>query len=91
MALHVVDIRHEPTEEDRIMRGWLDARGLPTLTVLTKSDKLPRNAVQERVRSIRTELGLTDADPVVVFSAETRTGVDEIRAAIEKGALLSSF
>jgi len=88
LAVHIVDIRHAPSDEDVLMRGWLVARGLTTVTVMTKADKLKRSEVAERVRSLRADLSLSDADAVVVFSAETRTGVDELRAMLEKGTRL---
>ncbi len=88
LAVHIVDIRHAPSDEDQLMRGWLLARGLPTVTVLTKSDKLGRLEVQERVRAIRADLKMADDETAVVFSAENRTGVDELRAILEKGTRL---
>jgi len=88
LAVHIVDIRHAPSDEDLLMHGWLVARGLPTLTVLTKSDKLKRSEVAGRVRAIRGDLSLAESDTVVVFSAENRTGVDELRSLLEKGTRL---
>lgn len=84
LALHLVDIRHAPSPEDRQMRAWLVARGLPTVTVLTKADKLTRREIPERVKAIRLDLGLAEGEPCVVFSAEHRTGVDDLRALVEK-------
>ncbi len=82
LALHLVDIRHAPSAEDLLMRSWLVARGLPTVTVLTKADKLTRRETQAQEKAIRAALALADGDPAVVFSAETRAGVDALRALI---------
>ena len=90
MAVHIVDIRHDPSQEDLVMRDWLLSRGIPTVTVLTKSDKLSRAEVRERTAAVRSVLGLGEEDRTVVFSAETRTGVEELRSILEKGVALSA-
>ncbi len=84
MAIHIVDIRHEPSPEDQLMRGWLLSRGIRTITVLTKADKLTRMQVLERHAAIRASFALGEEDRTLVFSAENRTGVEELRAILEK-------
>lgn len=81
LVLHLLDIRHDPGEHDHQMIDWMQAEGLPYLIVLTKSDKLSRQAAGKRLLEMA---GLLDIDPsyLVPFSATTREGVDVLRERI---------
>lgn len=77
-CLHLIDCRHEPTADDRLMSGWLRAHTIPTVTVATKSDKLSRSALQSQLKVIHTGLGLFDEDRLLPFSAQTAAGRDQL-------------
>lgn len=81
-VVHLVDMRHGPTDLDHQMLQYLAGLEMPTLVVVTKADKLKR---QERVKSLASigkELEL-DPEQVVPFSSKTGEGRDELLAAVE--------
>jgi GTP-binding protein len=77
----LVDIRHDPTDDDHAMRDYLGELGAPTLVALTKADKLSPKQVADRRAALARDLGVTD-DQLVTTSADTGLGRDELAAAI---------
>ena len=77
----LLDVRRDPSEEDRGMQDRFAARGTRVLAAVTKSDKLPRAARLRREQAIRTALGLDD-DQIVLTSARSREGIAELREAV---------
>src|SRR5207249_431511 len=77
----LLDVRRDPSEEDRGMQDRLAARGTRVLAAVTKSDKLPRAERLRREQAIRTALGLDD-DQIVLTSARSRHGIVELRQAV---------
>ncbi|QZA33652.1 ribosome biogenesis GTP-binding protein YihA/YsxC [Hydrogenibacillus sp. N12] len=86
LVLQLVDVRHPPTEDDRLMRQWLVFHGLKTLVVATKADKLGRGRALEQARRIAGELRLAVDEGPILFSAVTGEGKDDLWKAIH-GAL----
>lgn len=80
----LVDIRHAPSEDDRIMFDWMKQGNVPHAVVATKADKISRGQVKPRLQAIRTALGAGEETPIVPFSSETRQGRDEVWALIEE-------
>ncbi len=78
----LVDIRHLPSKDDKLMYDWLLANNVPHFVVATKSDKIPRAQVKPKLKDIREFLGIADENAVVPFSSETKQGSDEIWARI---------
>lgn len=80
----VMDVRHPLKDHDRQMLGYAMRRGLPAHALLTKADKLGRGAAGNTLQAVRAELARAFAGSVSVqlFSAETRQGVDELRATV---------
>ena len=74
----IVDIRHKPTENDRVMHDWFRQTGCPEIIVANKLDKLKRSQVEPALALIRETLELTEEDILVPFSAEKGTGKDEL-------------
>ncbi|HOP99279.1 MAG TPA: ribosome biogenesis GTP-binding protein YihA/YsxC [Acetivibrio clariflavus] len=74
MIVMVVDIRHTPTEDDKMMNRWLVSSSLPHVVVATKMDKIPRSKLKERLLDISGTLKLDSNTPLVPFSAETKEG-----------------
>jgi len=68
--VQLLDVRHDPTKDDLQMLEFLAELEVPTIVVLTKTDKLSRAAVPKRVREIADEIGV-DADQVVPYSVES--------------------
>ncbi len=81
LVLHLLDIRHAPSEADRRMMDWLHAHDLPYQIVLTKADKLSRQAMNLRVREMAKLLDTDPAD-LVPFSTTAKIGIEELRAII---------
>ena len=74
----IVDIRHKPTENDRVMHSWFRESGCPEIIVANKIDKLNRRQVEPALALIRETLELTEEDILVPFSAEKGTGKEEL-------------
>lgn len=81
-AVHLLDIRHDPTEGDREMLDYLTRLGLPTLVVLTKVDKLTKTHRVRRMKAITGALNL-DPEQVVEFSSLTGEGREDLLGAVE--------
>ena len=77
-VVHLVDIRHAPSKEDVQMHEWLKHYGIPTILVPTKADKIARGKRPKHFRLIRETLVPLPETPVVVFSAESGLGKDEL-------------
>lgn len=85
LVLHIIDARHEPTELDKIMAGWLDYYKIPYVIVITKIDKIARSKIQRQVDMIKNSFGkLKYCQGFVPFSAVTGVGKSEILSFIEK-------
>ena len=79
----LVDIRHEPGENDRMMYDWLKHYGHNIIIVATKSDKLKRSQLPKRVKMLSNAFGLEKEDILLPFSSETKSGKDELWEIIE--------
>jgi GTP-binding protein len=79
--VQLLDVRHEPTADDRQMIAFLASIGVPTLFALTKIDKLTQNQRKARLAALTDELSMSE-DQVIPFSAVTREGRDELAAAV---------
>jgi GTP-binding protein len=77
----LLDVRHDPSKDDREMQEILAESERPVLAVLTKADKLTRSAQTGRSRELAAALGLTD-DQVQLTSSKTRLGVAELAQSI---------
>ena len=82
----LIDIRHEPSENDRLMYSWIQNQGYRPVIIATKLDKLKRSQVAKHVKMVRTGLGMEPEDLLIPFSAETKQGREEIWDFIEKTA-----
>lgn len=80
----LIDIRHEPSANDKMMYDWILHHGYQPVIIATKLDKISRNAVAKNVKVIRTKLQATKETTIIPFSAETKQGRDEIWALIER-------
>ena len=76
-----MDIRRGVTELDRTMLEWSESFDLPTVVLLTKADKVSRNEAAKQRR--RVEADAASAAAVIVFSALTGHGADDVRAQLE--------
>lgn len=79
----LIDIRHDPSANDKMMYDWIVSNGYKPVIVATKLDKLKRSQIQKHVKMVREGLGLAKEDILIPFSAETKQGRDEIWALID--------
>jgi GTP-binding protein len=77
----LLDIRREPSDDDRAMLDFLAEMEVPTIVALTKADKLSKKAAGERAAEIAGALSL-DSEQVILFSAQSGSGRVELLEAI---------
>lgn len=80
----LVDIRHEPGENDRLMYDWLKHYGYDIIIAATKKDKIKRSQIQKQLSLIKNTLKLAPEDRLIAFSGETKDGVEELWEELEK-------
>ncbi len=80
----LVDIRHEPSENDRDMYDWIVHNGFQPIVIATKLDKINRSQIAKQTKLIRTCLKMPKEGILIPFSAETKQGRDEIWQKIEE-------
>lgn len=74
----LVDIRHKPSENDRLMYEWIVYQGFSPVIIATKLDKINRSQFQKQIRLVRDGLGLPAGGIVIPFSAQTKQGLEQI-------------
>ena len=80
----LIDIRHEPSVNDKTMYDWIVYNGYQPVIIATKLDKINRSQVQKHMKMVRQGLEIGQDVTVIPFSAETKQGRDEIWALIEE-------
>ena len=83
----LIDIRHEPSANDRMMYEWILAQGYEPIIIATKLDKLKRSQVQKHVKMVKEGLKVLPGTTIIPFSAETKQGREEIWELIETNFL----
>lgn len=83
----LIDIRHNPSENDRMMYEWIVSNGYRPVIVATKLDKIKRSQVGKQVKAVRTGLGLKEDDILIPFSAQTKQGLSELWKLIDSYVL----
>lgn len=79
----LVDIRHDPSENDKMMNNWIVDNGFRPVIIATKLDKLKRSQIAKHVKAVRAGLGLKEDDILIPFSSQTKQGLDELWNTIE--------
>lgn len=80
----LVDIRHEPSVNDKQMYEWIRANGFQPIIIATKADKIKRSQLQKQVKIVKTGLGIKGNDVIIPFSALSKQGKEEIYARIDQ-------
>ena len=80
----LVDIRHEPSANDKQMYEWIMANGYHPIVIATKLDKINRSQVAKQVKIVKQGLGVDKDTIVIPFSAETKQGREEIYDLIDQ-------
>ena len=79
----LIDIRHEPSANDREMYEWVVYQGFTPIIIATKADKVTRNQLPKHIKMLRTGLNLEKGTTLIPFSSVTKQGRDEIWALID--------
>lgn len=79
----ILDIRHEPTENDKIMHEYIKSTNKPYLIVANKADKIAVTKVADRIIEMKKELKLNDEEILLPFSSERRIYLEEIWSNID--------
>lgn len=79
-VLQIVDIRHQPTQDDQLMADWINAMDIPAFVIATKADKISRSKHKPSLNNITAKLEL----PGIVFSAQSRLGRDALLSIVQQ-------
>ena len=79
----LIDIRHKPSENDRIMYEWIEYQGYSPIIIATKLDKINRSQIQKQIKIVREGLGMPSDGLIIPFSAETKQGLDKLWEVID--------
>lgn len=80
----LIDIRHEPSNNDVEMYEWILANGFYPIIIATKLDKIKRSQVQKNIKIIKEKLNVEPETIIIPFSAQTKQGREEIWDIIEQ-------
>lgn len=74
----LVDIRHEPTNDDVMMYEWIKHFGYECVVIATKADKISRGQYQKHMSIIRKKLQLEKDEKIIPLSSSKKTGVEDV-------------
>ena len=80
----LIDIRHDPSANDRMMYEWMVYQGFAPIIIATKLDKIKRSQIQKQVKTVKEGLGVRPGTAVIPFSAQTKQGREEIWEIMEQ-------
>ena len=84
MVFLLIDIRHEPSENDHMMYDWILHQGFEPVIIATKADKIKKAQLQKQLGMLRSSLELSQDMLLIPYSALTKQGREEIYSIIEK-------
>ncbi len=87
LVVQLLDMRHEPTEDDRTMLQFLTDAGFPFICVLTKCDKLNKTERRKRREAFESNPLLDAAFAIVEASAQNGEGMQQLKSIIEESLL----
>ena len=80
----LIDIRHDPSANDKMMYDWIVSNGYHPVIVATKLDKIKRSQHAKQIKAVRTGLGLSADDILIPVSSQTKQGIPELWEVIEQ-------
>ncbi|WP_251520029.1 MULTISPECIES: ribosome biogenesis GTP-binding protein YihA/YsxC [Staphylococcus] len=84
LVIQLVDLRHNPTEDDLLMYDYLKYFDIPTLVVATKEDKIAKGKVQKHLANIQSKLEMEPEDEIISYSSIKNNKQKQIWEIIEK-------
>ncbi|MGE8003171.1 ribosome biogenesis GTP-binding protein YihA/YsxC [Lysinibacillus sp. NPDC093216] len=82
-VVQIVDLRHPPTADDRMMYDFLKHYNIPCIVIATKADKIPKGKWDKHKKIVKETLDMEKNDPLIVFSSEKGIGFEEAWRTIE--------
>lgn len=79
----LIDIRHDPSDNDKLMYDWIKSQGYQPIIIATKLDKINRSQIQKHVKMVKDGLKMEKDDLIIPFSSQTKQGRDEIYQIID--------
>lgn len=79
----LIDIRHDPSANDKMMYDWILSNGFHPIIIATKADKINRSQLQKHIKAVKQGLEVDKDTIVIPFSAQTKQGRDEIYELID--------
>jgi GTP-binding protein len=79
----IVDIRHEPTQQDLIMYEWIKSFGFSGIVIATKADKISKGNWQKHIKIIKNKLDIKDTKLIIPYSSEKKTNLEEVWSLFE--------
>jgi GTP-binding protein len=83
LVVFILDARRDPSHDDLSLRDWLEHYRIPYLYVLTKTDKLSNNQAISQKSKIERDLHVAAGGEIILFSAKTKKGKNDIWQALE--------
>lgn len=80
----LIDIRHEPSGNDKLMYDWILHQGFEPIIIATKLDKISRGQVPKHLKMIREGLGVVKNTVIIPYSAQTKQGREEIYGLLDR-------
>lgn len=74
----LIDIRHDPSANDKMMYDWIIEQGFQPIIIATKLDKIKRSQIQKQIKAVKQGLDLLPGSIVIPFSSETKQGREEL-------------
>ncbi len=74
----LIDIRHEPSANDKMMYDWIVATGAKPIIIATKADKIKKSQIEKQLNMIKDTLGMPEDGVLLPFSAQSKDGREEI-------------
>lgn len=80
----LIDIRHDPSANDKMMYDWIVSKGYHPIIIATKSDKIKRSQKDKHLKAIRQGIGVLPETEIIPFSALNKQGREEIWQLMER-------
>lgn len=83
----LIDIRHDPSANDKLMYDWIVSNGYRPVIIATKLDKIKRSQTDKQIRAVRAGLKLRQEDVLIPVSSETKQGIEALWRVIDSYVL----
>lgn len=80
----LVDLRHEPSNDDLIMYNWIIEMGFSGYVIATKLDKIGKSRLQQHIKAVAEKLGIKDRSKIIYYSSKTKENREYIYGVMNK-------